>query len=216
MSKLVIFDLDGTLLDTIYDLAYSCNYALKQHGYPEHPVEAYRFFVGNGMQKLVERALPEAARKDDEIALVKRDFLAYYADHSMEYTRPYPGVTDLLETLQHRNVSLAVASNKIDAATKYLIAHYFPNIRFEIVLGQREGIPVKPDPAIVNDILLAVGVDKDQVVYVGDSGVDVETALSAGVSLVAVLWGFRPKVELESKGASRFIESPDQLLHFLD
>lgn len=212
MIKLVIFDLDGTLLDTIYDLAHSCNYALELHHYPTHTAEAYRFFVGNGMNKLVERALPESDRNPATIAKVKRDFLLYYADHSTEFTRPYPGITNLLETLQNKGIKLAVASNKIDSATKYLIKRFFPHIEFSTVLGQREDFPIKPDPAIVYEILRNADADKEESLYIGDSGVDVETALNAGVPLVSVLWGFRPKAELADKGASLFVEEAEEIL----
>lgn len=216
MIKLVIFDLDGTLLDTIYDLAHSCNYALELNHYPTHPVEAYRFFVGNGMTKLVERALPEADRTSFTIAKVKKDFLAYYSDHSTEFTRPYPGISELLESLQANDYMLAVASNKIDSATQYLINKFFPYITFSTVLGQREEFPIKPDPAIVYEIMKNAGVSKEETLYVGDSGVDVETALNAGVKLVSVLWGFRPKEELKTKGATLFVEKAEEILCLLD
>ncbi len=215
MIKLVIFDLDGTLLDTISDLAHSCNYALTLHHYPTYPVEAYRFFVGNGMNKLVERVLPESDRDTDTIARVKRDFLSYYTNHAIEFTQPYPGITELLETLQKRKVMLAVASNKVDPATQYLIAHFFPQIHFSTILGQRENFPIKPDPAIVDEIIKHTDVKKEETLYIGDSGVDVETALNAGVNLAAVLWGFRPKAELEEKGATIFIEKTEEILTLL-
>ncbi len=215
MIKLVIFDLDGTLLDTVYDLAHSCNYALELHHYPTHTAEAYRFFVGNGMNKLVERALPESDRNPATIAKVKRDFLLYYANHSTEYTRPYPGITKLLETLHNEGIKLAVASNKIDSATKYLIKRFFPHIEFSTVLGQREDFPIKPDPAIVYEIMKNADVDKAETLYVGDSGVDVDTALNAGVPLASVLWGFRPKEELQMKGANMFVVKAEEILGLL-
>jgi haloacid dehalogenase superfamily, subfamily IA, variant 1 with third motif having Dx(3-4)D or Dx(3-4)E len=215
MIKLVIFDLDGTLLDTIYDLAHSCNYALALHHYPTHPVEAYRFFVGNGMNKLVERALPDSDRDADTIARVKKDFLSYYTDHATEFTRPYPGITDLLEALQKKQIMLAVASNKIDPATQFLIKHFFPQINFTTVRGQQDNFPIKPDPSIVFEMLNGANVLKEETLYVGDSGVDVETALLAGVHLATVLWGFRPKAELEEKGATLFIEKAEEILNIL-
>ena len=216
MTKLVIFDLDGTLLDTIYDLAYSCNYALQLHGYPVHEVEAYRYFVGNGMTKLIERALPEEARRTEIILRVKKDFLAYYSAHAMEYTQPYSGIVQLLDALQEKGLALAVASNKIDEATRFLIQRFFPHISFVAVFGQRETVPIKPDPVVVNDILSTAGVSKEETLYVGDSGVDVDTAFHAGVPFVGVLWGFRPQTELESKGATRFISKPEELLGYIE
>jgi phosphoglycolate phosphatase len=215
MTKLIIFDLDGTLLDTIYDLAHSCNYALQLHRYPTHPVEAYRFFVGNGMNNLVKRALPEAERDDDTISCVKHDFLNYYFSHSTDFTQPYAGIPELLEALQQRGIALAVASNKIHSATQLLIERFFPSVRFAAVLGQREGVSIKPDPTIVNEILAIAGVTASEALYVGDSGVDVDTARNAGVPLIAVLWGFRPKEELKKNGATRLIKEPKELWSFV-
>jgi phosphoglycolate phosphatase len=215
MTKLVIFDLDGTLLNTIDDLAHSANYALQLHHYPTHPVEAYRFFVGNGMNKLIERALPETDRLEETIQRVKSDFMEYYSAHSTEHTHPYPGITLLLEQLMQRNITLAVASNKVHSATEHLIQRFFPHIDFRIVLGQREDFPTKPDPAIVDEILSKTSIAREETLYVGDSGVDMTTAQNAGVRAVAVLWGFRPKAELEAKGATRFASTTEEVLLFL-
>ena len=215
MTKLVIFDLDGTLLDTIEDLALSSNFALQLHHYPTHPVEAYRFFVGNGMNKLIERALPETDRSPDIIKKVKSDFMEYYTAHATEHTHPYPGVTQLLEQLQQNGIQLAVASNKAHSATVHLIRRFFPAINFQVILGQREDVPTKPHPAIVEEILSRTGINREQTLYVGDSGVDMETALNAKVPVVGVLWGFRPQVELEAKGATRFAATAEEVLSFL-
>jgi phosphoglycolate phosphatase len=215
MTKLVIFDLDGTLLDTIDDLAHSANYALELHHYPTHPVEAYRFFVGNGMNKLIERALPETDRLPETIQQVKSDFMKYYTAHSTEFTHPYPGITELLEQLAQRGISIAVASNKVHPATEQLIKRFFPHIKFDVVLGQREDFPTKPDPAIVDEILTRTGITREETLYVGDSGVDMTTAQNAEVKAVAVLWGFRPKAELEAKGATRFAETAEEVMRFL-
>lgn len=153
MKKLVIFDLDGTLLNTVTDLAYSTNYALEQVGFPVHPVNKYNTFVGNGINKLFERALPENARTEENIQKIRSYFVPYYNEHNMDATAPYPGITELLNTLQEKGLLLAVASNKYQAATETLVHHYFAGISFAAVLGQREGISVKPDPSIVYDIL---------------------------------------------------------------
>jgi phosphoglycolate phosphatase len=214
-KKLVIFDLDGTLLDTIEDLANATNYALRCFDLPEHPVNAYRFFVGNGINKLLERALPEAQRNVDWIAMVRQEFLKYYTMHSEDSTRPYPGMVDLLKELQEQGIMLGVASNKIHDATVELVHRFFPGINFVAVLGQRDGIPVKPSPDILESIVNAAGTAKSETLYVGDSGVDAMTAIRAGISFVGVLWGFRPKEELAGAGAENFIEKPEELFVYL-
>lgn len=144
MKKLVIFDLDGTLLNTIADLAAATNQALQYYGYPTHETEAYRFFVGNGINKLFERALPEGERTEENVLKIRSQFIPYYDEHNADLSRPYPGISELLKTLQQQGIMIAVASNKYQAATRKLIAHYFPEINFVEVLGQREGIPAKP------------------------------------------------------------------------
>lgn len=212
MVKLVIFDLDGTLLNTISDLAGSTNYALKQCGFPEHETEAYNYFVGNGINKLFERALPETEHTSGNIARMRHYFLEHYAQNNTSLTVPYTGITELLENLQHRGVALAVASNKYQEGTEKLVRYYFKDVVFSAILGQREGIPVKPDPAIVNEILHIAGISKDETLYVGDSGVDMKTAAAAGVFSVGVSWGFRTREELEENGARHIINSPDEIL----
>ena len=198
MKKLVIFDLDGTLLNTIADLANSTNHALKKLGYPIHKIEEYNFMVGNGINKLFERALPEGEKTEENVLRVRQEFVPYYDKHNADESKPSPGIPALLEALQSKGIQLAVASNKYQAATEKLVAHYFPNIRFIAVLGQRDGVKVKPDPAIVEDILRIANVEKKEVLYVGDSGVDMQTAINAGVTSCGVTWGFRPRTELES------------------
>jgi phosphoglycolate phosphatase len=211
MPKLIIFDLDGTLLDTIEDLANSVNYALTQHNLPIHPVESYRFFVGNGVNKLLERALPEDKRTTDYVSMLKVDFLRHYFVHSEECTRPYPGIPELLASIQEKGIKLAVASNKMHEATVKLINRFFPEIPFAALLGQREGFPVKPNPGVLEEIIRTAGVEKEEVLYVGDSGVDVATAFNAKVPFVGVLWGFRPRKELEEVGATAFVENTEEL-----
>lgn len=215
MKRLVIFDLDGTLLNTIADLAASTNQALRHFNYPEHPTEAYRFFVGNGINKLFERALPEVERTEQNVLRIRSRFIPYYDQHDTDFSTPYPGIPEVLEALQNRGIKLAVASNKYQSATERLITHYFPTLRFEAVLGQREGIPVKPDPTIVNDILQATGIAREEVLYVGDSGVDMQTALHAGVDAVGVAWGFRPHTELEPFHPLAIIDNAEDLLRFV-
>ncbi|MEG1622872.1 MAG: HAD family hydrolase [Alistipes sp.] len=215
MVKLVIFDLDGTLLDTIGDLAVSCNMALAMRGLPQHAIEDYRHFVGNGIMRLVERALPEPLRSDYTLAAVRRDFMTYYTAHIDTYTQPYDGIPALLATLSQRGVLLAVASNKFQEGTEKLIRLFFPNIPFVAVLGQREGVPLKPDARIDEEILLQTGVPASEALHVGDSGVDVLTATAAGIRSVGVTWGFRPREELVAGGADHIIDAPAEVLTLL-
>ena len=215
MKKLVIFDLDGTLLDTIADLAESANYALKQLDYPTHPVDAIRTFVGNGINKLLERALPAHEQTEENIMRMRSHFVPYYDIHNADLSTPYPGIVSLLEDLQAKGILIAVASNKYQKATVKLVKQYFPNIDFVEILGQREGINVKPDPSIVFDILQKADVSKEDVLYVGDSGVDMQTAINAGVDAVGVTWGFRPRAELESFRPMGLIDKAEDLLEFI-
>lgn len=216
MKKLVIFDLDGTLLDTIADLAQSTNYALEQNGFPTHPTEEYRFFVGNGIHKLFERALPEGEKTEPNIFRVREIFLSHYDEHNTDHSRPYPGIPALLSKLRDANVLLAVASNKYQEATHKLITHYFPTLAFSEILGQREGIPVKPDPSIVNEILHRTGIRPEDTLYVGDSGVDMQTALNSRVTACGVTWGFRPRTELESFHPDYLVDTPEEILKIAD
>ena len=215
MKKLVIFDLDGTLLDTIADLAESANYALKQLGYPTHDVETIRTFVGNGINKLLERALPSYEQTEENVIRMRSHFVPYYDVHNADLSSPYPGIVNLLEDLQAKGIQIAVASNKYQAATVKLVKQYFPNIDFVEILGQREGINVKPDPTIVFDILKKAKVSFEETLYVGDSGVDMQTAINAGIDAVGVTWGFRPRAELESFRPMGLIDKAKELLEFI-
>ena len=215
MKKLVIFDLDGTLLDTIADLAESANHALKQLGYPTRDVEKIRTFVGNGVNKLLFRALPDEEKTEENMMRMRTHFVPYYDAHNADLSAPYPGIVALLEELQAKGLKMAVASNKYQEATVKLVKHYFPMIDFVEVLGQREGINVKPDPTIVFDILQKAGVSKEETLYVGDSGVDMQTAINAGVDAIAVTWGFRPRTELEDFHPMGLIDQAEELLGFL-
>jgi phosphoglycolate phosphatase len=212
MKSLIIFDLDGTLLDTLGDLTASTNYALEKCGFPIHEDTDYRFFVGNGINKLFERALPEGAKTAENISNIRTHFLEYYGKHSTELTVPYPGICNMVKVLQLRGVKIAIASNKYQAGTEKLTKHFFPDIYFVAVLGQREGIPVKPDPAIIHEIIKIADVNKNDVLYIGDSGVDMQTALNAGIDVAGVIWGFRPKSEIEAFDPNYIIESPYEIL----
>ena len=208
MKKLAIFDLDGTLLNTIEDLGYAANHALQAHGYPTHSIASYPFFVGNGVRRLIERVLPEDARTEATIDRLLVTFKEYYNDHNTDYTKPYEGIPELLSLLSSRGVAIAVASNKYQAATEKLISHFFPTLSFIAVEGQKEGVPVKPDPSIVFEILAKAKTPKADTIYIGDSGVDMETARRACVDSVGVTWGFRPEKELVENHADTIVNSP--------
>lgn len=215
MKKLIIFDLDGTLLNTIADLASATNHALAANGYPQHATEEYRFFVGNGINKLFERALPDGEKTETNVLRIRQSFIPYYDVHCADLTRPYPGIPELLNTLQQKGIQIAVASNKYQRATGKLIPHFFPDIRFTAILGQREGIPRKPDPQIVHEIIKLAGVQPEDVLYVGDSNVDMQTALHAKVDGIGVTWGFRPRTELEEGHPFAIIDKASDLLVYI-
>lgn len=214
MKKLVIFDLDGTLLNTYADIAAATNQALEKRGYPTHSVEVIRSFVGNGINKLFERALPEGHK--DEFLEIRKDFIPYYNEHGTDYTFPFEGITETLYTMQRMGLKIGVASNKYEQATKHLMDCYFPEIQFSAVIGQRDGVPVKPDPGIVRDIMDSAGVeDKSDVLYVGDSCVDMQTAINAGVDAVGVTWGCRTRAELESFAPKGVVDTCEEIFSFL-
>ncbi len=215
MKRLIIFDLDGTLLNTIADLAQSTNYALKEAGFPTHPAEEYKFMVGNGINKLFERALPEGEKTEANIQLIRKLFVPFYDSHNTDLSTPYPGITELLNELHQQGRVLAVASNKYQSATEKLVSYFFPNIPFVAVLGQREGVNVKPDPAIVYDILKQAGISQEETLYVGDSGVDMQTAHNSGVEACGVTWGFRPRTELEQFTPKHIVDVPQEIIHFI-
>lgn len=215
MTKLIIFDLDGTLLNTINDLAVSANHALHQNSYPEHELHEYQFFVGNGITKLIERALPQEVRQESIILKLREEFVQYYQQHKTDLTCPYPGIPELLHELHSSNISLAVASNKYHQGTVELIHHYFGNSLFKIIAGQKENIPAKPHPAIVNNILEQIGISPCQTLYVGDSGVDMQTAKNSGITSIGVTYGFRPRQELKENGACYIVDKPEEIMEII-
>ena len=197
MNKLVIFDLDGTLLNTIADLAAGVNHTLAAHNLPQHTIDEYTLMVGNGMRKLIMRALPEELAADDAfVDSMLAEFLNYYADHIDVHTKPYPGVPELISTLSAQGYKLAVASNKIQAGAEKLIQKFFPDTDFVAVMGNSPLYPLKPDAALVEYIMDKAGTDRAHTVMVGDSGTDIQTARNAGIPVIAVSWGFRPRHEL--------------------
>lgn len=207
-----IFDLDGTLLDTLGDLAASVNYAMRTHGMPEHSVDEVRLFVGNGVLRLMERAVPGgAAHPAFEAAFAT--FRRHYMEHSLDTTRPYEGIPELLQELKRRGRHTAVVSNKFDAATKELCRHFFPDT-IDVAVGEHEaeGIRKKPAPDTVLQALSQLGVGQEGAVYVGDSDVDIQTARNSGLPCISVLWGFRDREFLLAHGAETFVSQPSELL----
>ena len=208
--KLVIFDLDGTLIDTIADLGTATNAALAAKELPQHEPEAFRGMVGHGVRNLVKQAMPEPMREDDQaVDALLKIFLAYYIEHLDDQSRPYPGIPELLADLQAAGVQLGVASNKFQAGAEKLISRMFPEIAFAAVLGGRPGAPLKPDPAIVEEIRTRAGVSREETLMVGDSGADIAAAEAAGVACVAVSWGFRSREALAA--APRIVDSAAEL-----
>lgn len=211
--KAVLFDLDGTLLDTLEDLANSCNHALRELGLPTHPVKAYRRFVGNGARVLIERILPREALDDETIAKARALFDEHYHLHQFDRTQPYPGIPELLRALKENGLLLGVVSNKPDEFVQLIAAHYFPGV-LDAVAGQ-QGKLTKPDPTGVNKVMSTLGVTPEETLYVGDSGVDIETAHNAHTLDCGVNWGFRGAEELTRFGASHLADRPEDILKLL-
>ena len=210
--RAVLFDLDGTLTNTLQDIADAMNRALALHGLPGWETDAYRYLVGNGALILARRAVRD--RQDLEEAVL-RDYQAWYETHALECTRPYPGIPELLAALQQRSIPLCVLSNKPDADTRNVVAHFFPGIRFACVRGQLPGVPVKPDPGAALAIAKQTGIIPGDFLYLGDTAVDMTCARVAGMRPVGVLWGFREEKELRESGAEFLIREPTDLLPML-
>lgn len=207
-----VFDLDGTLLDTLGDLAASTNYALRTHGMPEHSLDDVRRFVGNGVRVLMERAVPQGA-ENPQFEAAFQTFRTHYMQHSLDTTKPYDGILETLEALKAEGCRLAVVSNKMMAATQELCRHFFHDT-IEVAIGEHEaqGIRKKPAPDTVNEAFRQLGVGKERAVYVGDSDVDILTARNSGLPCISVLWGFRDRDFLIKHGAETFISAPSELL----
>lgn len=213
---IIIFDLDGTLINTIDDLGQACNYALSVCDFPTHPIEDYPRLVGNGINRLIERSLPEEHRNETTVLRLRKYFVPYYDEHNCDLTHPYDGIPELLQTLKAAGHTLAVASNKYQAATEKIVAHFFPNT-FDIVLGERENVPRKPNPQIVFDILATLHntSKSSSVLYIGDSLVDADTAKAAGVSLALCTWGFCTAEQLSTAQPNYFVKNPLEILSIL-
>ncbi len=210
MYQTVIFDLDGTLLDTIQDLADAGNWVCRRNGWPEHSVEEFKQMVGGGIPNLVKRFSPEGSRSSLLLACTIAKFTEYYGAHNMDKTRPYDGIPELLARLGERGVTLAVYSNKADGFSREIVEHYFPGV-FQLVRGHIKGTPVKPDPAGIHAVLQELAADPAQTLFVGDSNVDVYTGHNGGLTVCGVTWGFRGRQELESAGADRLADTPAEL-----
>lgn len=211
----VIFDLDGTLLDTLADLADAVNRVLAANGYPKHPEHDYRWFVGDGSAMLITRALPPDCRDTENVQACLERFIADYNLHWHRKTAPYAGIMELLETLQAERLKLAVVTNKPHRFAEKMIAHYFPKTSFDPIFGQREDIPKKPDPAQALAAAVQMEVAPQGCLFVGDSAVDIKTARRAGMPAIGAGWGFRPKSELIDAGADHIIDHPMDLLPIL-
>ena len=226
---IIIFDLDGTLINTISDLGQACNYALSACGFPTHKIEDYPRLVGNGVNKLIERALPEEHRNEETVLRLREYFVPYYDEHNCDFTRPYDGIPELLEALKRKGDEamrrtgerwfLAVASNKYQAATEKIVAQLFPGI-FDVVLGERVGVERKPNPQIVYDILEAKGerleAKGEEILYIGDSLVDAETARAAGATLVLCTWGFGTREQMEGAKPDYLVDHPLEVLKVVE
>ena len=211
--KAVIFDLDGTLLDTLTDLAEGTNYALRVNGFPERTLDEIRRFVGNGARKLIERAVPEG-QVEKALEQVRRDFDVYYKVHCKDHTGPYPGTMEMLEELARKGYALGVVSNKPDFAVQELIPEYFPGM-FASVSGERQGVAKKPAPDLIWESMKNLQVNSSEAVYVGDSEVDLEAAANAGIPCISVAWGFKGREFLEEHQAEVIIEEPLDILKYL-
>ncbi len=213
MKKTVIFDLDGTLTDTIEDLADATNFALKFYGYPAHKIEEYKYFIGNGAKKLVQRAAPKDIDEDKVSALLEK-FFEYYRAHYLDKTKLYEGVSEVIETLISRGIKLGVRSNKPHEMTQKVVEALLPNCFVEVI-GQDSRFPIKPDASAIHYIIKKCESTPEDTVFVGDSGVDMQTAKNSGTRAVGVSWGFRTRDELFENGADLVADTPEELLNII-
>jgi haloacid dehalogenase superfamily, subfamily IA, variant 1 with third motif having Dx(3-4)D or Dx(3-4)E len=211
MIKACVFDLDGTLLDSLRDIAESTNYALSQNGYHQCEIEQYRLFVGDGLETLLRRALGDNCTSE-AVRILRNDFNFYYGSHYSDFTVPYPGMPELLHSLLKHDIKLAVLSNKPDLFVSGLMHELYPDINFTIIQGKIEKYPHKPDPSSLKNILRELEVASDEVLYIGDTNTDIYTAHNAHLKAVGVTWGFRERSELLDAGADYIANSPEDIL----
>lgn len=220
MKRLVIFDLDGTILNTIGGIGSACNEMLGQYGFPTWQLDQYEQFVGDGSRMLIKRALPgDKAADEDFVDAAKEVYLKFYRANLARQTRPYPGMPQLLAQLQERGIKLAVASNKFDDGAKFLAPLFYPEISWAAVEGQKPGGPLKPEPGIIGDAIAGSGcadLPLDEILYVGDCDIDIHSAERSGLDYVLCTWGFRRRAALEAAGAKALIDTPAELLQYLD
>ena len=213
--RAVLFDLDGTLLNTLRDIADSVNAVLVRSGFPQHPVDAYRYFVGDGVENLARRVLPPERRDPETVARTRAAIDTEYTQHEADTTRPYPGVPELLSALTGRRVKMAVLSNKPNHSVQSTVAALLGGWHFDVVFGARPSVPIKPDPSGALEVARLLGLRPADFLYLGDTGTDMKTAVAAGMYPVGALWGFRTADELLAAGAKELVQYPTGLLKLL-
>lgn len=216
MINLAIFDLDGTLINSIEDLADATNYALDKCGFPTHPVEKYNYFVGDGVNNLLLRSIPKEYHSEETIQKVKNIYSEYYSEHYYDKTYIYDGILPLLKNLKDKGIKLAIASNKPDEFTKVIISKLFGTEVFNYVQGNKANIPHKPEPQIIYQVMNSLCVEKSQVVMIGDTDVDIRTGKNAGIYTIGCLWGFRERTELEKAGADYIVSTPEAIENIIN
>ncbi len=214
MIKVVIFDLDGTLVNSLNDLADSTNFALKECGFPTHSLESYKYFVGNGIQNLTAKTIPEEFRTDENCKKVYDAFMKYYRVHYKDKTKSYNGIMKLVKDIKALNLKIAVVTNKSQEMALKVVEKLFGN-EFEIVFGKQENYPAKPDPTLTLKTMADLGATPTECIFVGDSGVDMQTAINAGCNSIGVLWGFRSEEELKDNGADYIVDDPNEILSII-
>ena len=214
MKKAVIFDLDGTLLDTLTDIMESVNKVLKKYQFPTHDLEAYKYFIGSGIGVLTQKSFPQNLSAEDFELYLSEVMIEYESRQTLK-TQPYSGIIEMLESLNHKGIKIAILSNKPDAFAKPTVEHFFPNIKFEVVFGSREHVNRKPAPDAVFEILDLLHLEKEDCFFVGDTSTDIRTGVSAGLQTIGVSWGFRTVKELKNAGATYIIDTPEEIFSLL-